>query len=50
MDKKEVIRYLGEASYWIEEVAGKSEAEEPHIKKMLEAIDMAITFIGEEQK
>ena len=50
MNKKEIIKQLNEASYWITEVSNQSTdnngSDEPHITSMLEGIENAINNIS----
>ena len=50
MDKKEIIKQLNEASYWIIEISNQGTdnngSDEPHIKDMLDGIQNAINNIS----
>lgn len=50
MTRIEIINQLDEAAYWIEAVAGKSEVDQPHIQKMLQALDQAKWIIGTKRR
>lgn len=50
MNKKEIIKQLNEASYWITEISNHdinlNENNEPHIKDMLEGIQNAVVMLS----
>ena len=48
MPREEVIKWLDEALYWIDEVAG-SDREADHIQNMLKAIEEAHRILIEEK-
>jgi myo-inositol catabolism protein IolC len=50
MNKKEIIKQLNEASYWIIEVSNQGTdnngSDEPHIKDMLDGIQNAVVMLS----
>ena len=50
MNKKEIIKQLNEASYWITEISNHdvnlNESNEPHIKDMLDGIQNAVVMLS----